>query len=242
MSYDLIIVISDTHFPYSHRDTFPFLKKLIQDTGFNPLNKKHRCIHIGDETTGHGWSYHEKNPSLPNSDKELELALKDMKELYKLFPQCDVIESNHGSLAERKRKSAGIPKHWLKTYKDAYEAPDAWQWHRNLRIELDKGAPFNFFHGLGSNAWAEALKLGESLVQGHHHTKLYAHAEYLQSHKAVIQALQVGCLVDDSNPDFDYNKNSALRPKLGCGIIVRGWARAVPLLLTRQGRWVGRLF
>lgn len=237
MRYSTILIISDTHFPYHHRDTIPFLKKLKRDIDFDV--SKDLCVHIGDEISASAWSYHEKDQSLVNADKELELATECMKELYKLFPYCTVIESNHGSLAKRKAKSGGIPTYWLKSYKDALQAPDGWQWVPSFRADLPSGQPVNFFHGLRSNAFAEALTLGESLVQGHHHTQLNVRKEYVHALKKTIFALQVGCLVDDKSPEFDYNKNIAKRPALGCGVILNGNPIPILMPLNHHGRWLG---
>jgi hypothetical protein len=234
------LIISDTHAPDEHLDTIPFLKSVLKEFDLNP--KKHFMCHIGDETNGQGWHFHGKgHQSLPNSDQEFEQGLKFMQKLYAIFPYMEVLKSNHGSLAERQAQATGIPSYWLRNYKDAYEAPDGWQWHDWLRITLDNGEPLNLVHGLGSNVWNEALKLGESLIQGHHHTKLFTHSQYMQNLKCKIQAMQVGCLINDKSRVFDYNKILAERPKIGCGVIKNNILIPVPLYMKANGRWTGSL-
>ena len=65
-----ILIISDTHFPFHHKDTFDFLTKLKSET------KPDLVIHIGDEIDGHAWSYHESENDSYGPDKEFELALE----------------------------------------------------------------------------------------------------------------------------------------------------------------------
>ena len=104
-----ILVISDTHAPYMHKDAVAFLKKVKQK--YAPT----AVVHIGDEVDGHSWSYHEKANGLPNPDKELCLAIAQLQPLYKLFPEVAVCESNHGSLHIRKSRSSIFPCNTLET-------------------------------------------------------------------------------------------------------------------------------
>lgn len=239
MGYEKILIISDTHCPFDHQDAIPFLKAVKKSMDFK--DGKDLCVHIGDEISAGAWSYHEKDQSMPGPDDEMDLAIGRLKEYYRLFPDVTVLESNHGSLAYRKAKSGNIPSQWIKSYRDALQAPASWTWTKHLRVSLASGEPVNFFHGLRTNAFAEALVLGESLVQGHHHNALYIRKEWVPAIKQVLFGMQVGCLINDKSPEFDYNKNTAKRPALGCGIIYRGSPRVMPLRLNYQGRWLGRL-
>lgn len=240
MKHRNVLVISDLHCPEEHTDAFSFIKYVAREMSFDPFVDL--CVNIGDEITGHAWSYHEKDPSMPSADEELERAIKSLKPFYKLFPKCVVIESNHTSLAKRKAKTASIPSSWMKDYREALQAPKDWQWVPSLRINTYGSEVVNFYHGLKQNVFNEALVLGESLVQGHHHTKLHVRSEYVQALRKVVFGMQVGCLINDRSRDFDYNKKTAQRPALGCGVIIKGKPRIVPLLLSPQGRWLGRLF
>jgi len=90
-----ILVISDLHFPFSHPDTITFLGA-VKDK-----YKPDRVISIGDEIDAHAMSFHTHDPDLLSPSSELELAKKYLSVLYRLFPNVDVMESNHGSLITR---------------------------------------------------------------------------------------------------------------------------------------------
>lgn len=244
MTYSYILIISDTHFPYEHPDTIPFLAK-IQDELFRKNQKSSHgndslVIHIGDETDGAAWSYHEKSVKLFNSDQEHDHAVSKLKALYKLFPKTMVLESNHGALAKRKANTSGIPTKWLKDYREALESPSGWSWHPSLQIDTPT-RPFHFVHGYTSKAHIAVKHMGVSLVQGHHHSDLYAYKVYDPKLKDLLVAMQVGCLINDKSPAFNYNNTTAKRPVIGCGVIYKGHAIPIPMYLDRNGRWVKTL-
>ena len=61
-----VLVISDLHFPYHHKDTFPFLSKL------NKVYKPDTIVMIGDEMDWHSINVsHVINPDLPSPADEL---------------------------------------------------------------------------------------------------------------------------------------------------------------------------
>ena len=65
MKHKSILVISDLHIPYHHRDSFEFLKA---------LKKKYKpdlVVNIGDEIDCHALSFHDSNPDLPSAGDEL---------------------------------------------------------------------------------------------------------------------------------------------------------------------------
>ena len=53
-----ILIISDTHIPYHHKDVIAFLK------GIKKKYKPDRIIHIGDEIDSHAISFHDSDPDL----------------------------------------------------------------------------------------------------------------------------------------------------------------------------------
>jgi len=105
-----ILLVSDLHIPYHHKDTLKFLQHLKNK--YNPT----RVICLGDEVDHLALSYHEKETEAPSAFDELEMALPVIKQVEEMFPIMDILDSNHGSLAYRKAKTAGIPKHYLKSY------------------------------------------------------------------------------------------------------------------------------
>ena len=164
-----------------------------------------------------------------------------MKKLYKIFPDVHVMHSNHGSLHERKARSGSIPRAFIKSYKDAFEALSGWHWHPSFKADLPNGQQVMFAHGMGANAYNSAMDLGISFVQGHHHSRLEAVQKFSPFNGKNIFGMTVGCLIDDTAYSFRYNKTTASRPKIGCGLILNGAPVPVPMLLNRNGRWTKKL-
>ena len=129
-----VLIISDLHAPYYHKDTVCFLSEIKR------LFKPDRIILTGDEADYHCLSFHDSDPDLPFSpSSELEKTIEKLDPIYKLFPTADILESNHGSMAYRKGKHHGIPRHILKDYRDVLNAPITWRWHSELVIKLSDG-------------------------------------------------------------------------------------------------------
>ena len=77
-----VLVISDLHFPYHHKDTFPFLSKL------NKVYKPDTIVMIGDEMDWHSINVsHVINPDLPSPADELLGGRALCKQLEKIFPK-----------------------------------------------------------------------------------------------------------------------------------------------------------
>jgi metallophosphoesterase superfamily enzyme len=89
------------HIPYHHPDTIRFLKAIKKK--YKPT----RVICVGDEVDKHAMSFHDSDPDLPSAGDELNEAIKYLKQLYKVFPRVDLVDSNHGSMVYRKGKHHG---------------------------------------------------------------------------------------------------------------------------------------
>jgi len=113
MIYKSVLIISDTHIPYSVPELLPFLKQLKKK--YKNFDK---VIHIGDEVDKHAMSFHDSDPDLPSAGDELKISLPMIKELEKLFPQMDLMDSNHGSLVYRRALKHGIPKAYIRKYNE----------------------------------------------------------------------------------------------------------------------------
>lgn len=232
--YKTILVISDLHFPFHHKDTFPFYQKLKQKL------KPDLVVSVGDEVDGHAWSYHEDDQASRGPDREFELALGYMRDFYKIFPECAVMHSNHGSLHERKAKSAKIPRAFIKSYKEAFDAPPDWHWHPEYKVYMENGEQVLFHHGMGANAFTNAMDLGVSMVQGHHHGRLEAIQRFSPFLQKNIFGMTVGCSIDPQAYAFAYGKNHSKRPKIGCGAIIDSTPVPIPMILNKKGRWNGK--
>lgn len=230
--YKSVLVISDLHCPYGHKDTLRFLAaaklKYAPD----------KIISVGDEIDWHSISFHDSDPNLKSPGDELAAAVKQMKKLYSLFPNVTVLESNHGSLVLRKAVSNGLPREVFKSYNEVLEAPSSWKWVHDLIIETPLG-PVYFCHGKSGTPGRLASQYGMSCVQGHFHEK--AQVSWISTPERLMFDMHVGCLVDNSSLALAYNKTNVRRPIISIGVIINGIAQIVPMVLNESGRWIGKL-
>jgi hypothetical protein len=227
-----ILVISDMHHPYAHPDTVPFLKAV------KAKYKPDTVVCIGDEIDAHAMSYHEHDPDLDSAGVELEKAIKSLTPVYKLFPKCTVVESNHGSMVLRKSKTAGIPKKAIRSYNEVLEAPKGWKWVFDTIIDTPTG-PVYFCHGKTTTPGKLASQYGMSTVQGHFHEK--AQVNYISTPEKLMFDAHTGCLADDKSLALGYNKINAKRPIVSILVILNGVPHIVPMILNRSGRWIKSL-
>jgi len=225
-----ILVIPDLHFPYAHPDSIDFLIKLkhtLQPT---------RIICGGDELDYHAMSFHDSDPDLDSSGTELLRGLGYIDTLFKTFPEMDIMESNHGSMAYRKAKHHGMPRHLLKSYNEVLGVDHNWRWHDKLIINLPDGNKCCFAHSLGADVLRASQSIGMSLVQFHHHSQF--ELRYWQNHHTLNFAITSGCLIDDTSYAFAYNKLQIKRPIMGVVFIENSLPYLIPMI-TKEGRWIG---
>jgi len=221
------------HLPYHHKDMVAFL---------GAIKKKYspdRVVCIGDEVDYHAISFHASDPELFSPSDELAHAIYHMKKIYKLFPQCDVIDSNHGSLVYRKAKAMGLPRNVFKSYNDILCAPKLWRWHNDLVLTLSDGNKVYFHHGKTSAPAKLSKNMSMNCVQGHYHSRF--EVMYWANPSGLFWDMRVGCLIDDKSMAFHYNKTTMDRPIIGCGIIVDGHPQLIPMVLDKKGKWIGEL-
>lgn len=226
-----IAVISDLHIPYHHPDSVPFLCAIKEK--YEP----DKWVCIGDEVDKHGLNFHGQDPDLLSAGDELLASREILQDFYSLIPELDILESNHGSLAMRKAFAAGIPKAYMKTYREVLGAPDKWRWHMDLCLRMSDGNLVYFHHGKVSDVMKLSQNLGMSAVQGHYHNSFQV--RYWGSPVGLFWGLQVGCLIDDKALAFNYNKVTLKRPIIGMGIIIDGQPHLLPMVLDKDGRWNG---
>jgi len=107
-----ILVISDMHVPYHHKDSIEFLREIKKEY------KPDMIVNIGDLLDFHAISMHEHNPDLFSAGHELKEARKYIKELEDIFPKMVEVDSNHSSLVYRRALKFGMSKEFLKDYGD----------------------------------------------------------------------------------------------------------------------------
>lgn len=213
-----ILLISDLHSPYSHKDALKFLKSLKEK--YNPT----RIICLGDETEGAKLSYHEHDADLPSAGDELKAAQKFLKQLEELFPRMDILNSNHGSLVYRKAKTHGIPMHYIKNYNDILGVGEGWQWYDELIVDLPNGQKVYMHHGKSANALKVSQTMGMNYVCGHFHNSFGI--QYWSSPSGLFWTMNSGCLIDNKALCFAYNKLGTTRPIIGTSLIID----SVPIL------------
>lgn len=228
-----ILIISDLHAPYNHPDAIDFLRAIKKKY------KPDRVISVGDEVDKHALSFHDSDPDLMSAGDELVAAREVLEPLYKLFPEMDLVDSNHGSMVYRKALASGIPQAYIKEYGDVLEAPYGWVWHHDLTIEMSDGEKAYICHGKTTNVLKLSQSMGMSAIQGHYHESF--NIQYWGNPNGLYWGFQVGCLIDDHSLAFKYNKVNMKRPLIGCGIIINGHPKLLPLVKDRSGRWIGEL-
>jgi hypothetical protein len=227
-----ILVISDLHCPYQHPDAVRFL------TACKAKYKPDTVVCIGDEADFHALSYHDSNPDLSAAGDELEAAIQALRPIYKLFPKCTVIESNHGSMVLRKALTGGIPSKAIRNYNEVLDAPKGWKWVDDLILHTEVG-PVYFCHGKAAAAGKLASQYGMSTVQGHYHEKAQVH--YISTPEKLMFDLHTGCLANDKSLALQYNKINPKRPIVSIAVIINGIPSIVPMILTKNGKWTGKL-
>jgi hypothetical protein len=232
MKKQTILVISDMHHPYGHPDTYEFLKT-IKET-YKPTD----IVCIGDEVDFHDSSFHDSDPDLDSAGIELEKAITSLKPIYKLFPVCTVVESNHGSMMLRKAKAGKLPRKAIKSYNEILDAPKGWKWVFDTIIQTPIG-PVYFCHGKTGSPGKLASQYGMATVQGHFHEK--AQISYISTPEKLMFDAHTGCLADDNSLALGYNKINPKRPIVSVLIIVNGIPQLIPMILKKGGRWIGRL-
>ena len=230
MKRQSILVISDYHAPYNHPDAYAFL--VACKAKYKPTD----VVCIGDEVDYHALSYHDSDPDLPSASDELKQAVIELKKLYKLFPSCVVVDSNHGSMIYRKGKTAGMPSAIFKTYNEVLSAPKTWVWRFDHIVQTPLGPVF-FCHGRSGVAGRLASLYGMSTVQGHYHEK--SQITYISTPERLMFDAHTGCLADDKSLALSYNKINPKRPIMSILVIENGIPQIIPMVLKKGGRWVG---
>ena len=224
-----VLVISDLHIPYHHQDAFEFLKA---------LKKKYKpdlIVNIGDELDHHAISMHEHNPDLMSAGDELKQSKEYVRDLEKIFPRMTLVHSNHSSLVYRRALKYGLPKDYLKSYNEFLGVGDGWKWVDDLTVTLSDGSRCFFTHGISADVLKVSAQYGMNSVQGHFHTKFSI--GYFSNPDALIWGMQVGCLINQKSMAFDYAKNFKSRFIVGCGMIIDGQPKLMPMVLDKDGRW-----
>lgn len=233
--YRSIVVMPDLHAPYHHKDSLPFMKAVLK--AFKP----ELVVNLGDEADKHAMSFHDSDPNLMSAGDELEATRLVLAKFLKIMPNVLLCDSNHGSMHYRKAKHHGIPVQYLKDYRDILfpeGGAEGWVWAENWRVNTPLG-PVLFKHQPSGPILNDAAHNQCNLMVGHHHGNFSV--EYTASSSHIYWGAYSGCLIDKDSYAFAYGKHSLRKPVIGCTVILEGRPMLVPMLLGKDGRWVGRL-
>jgi hypothetical protein len=232
LAKEIVQIISDTQYPFSHPDHLPFLEA-VKDR-YQPT----QVVHIGDEVDFHALSDYDPDPDGDSAGREFKRAMEDMQRLYEVFPEVKACISNHTARPFRRAYKYGIPKAFLREYAEFLAAPKGWQWQRKYVID-----DVAYEHGEGCSGKLGHLKAAEqnmqSTVIGHIHS--HAGVAYGANPKLLYFGMNVGCLIDKDAYAFAYGTNMKTKPVLGCGVVVQGIPTFIPMVLKKGGRWVGKV-
>lgn len=229
-----ILIIGDLHAPFNHKQAIDFLRAVKNK--YKPT----KVVQVGDEIDGQSWSFHSHSPDLPAPGDELKLAIKELQPLYSMFPNMDILESNHGSLVFRKQVDCGLPKEVIKSYRDILGAPLGWNWHDDLVLTMPNGKLLYFHHSRDSRILKTSQGLGMSSVAGHLHSLMSV--EYWATPLSLNFAVQSGCLIDKKSIAFEYCKTTLKKPMLGCVVIIDSIPHIIPMVVNNENKWDGKVY
>lgn len=232
MSKHTVIAIGDLHCPFEHQDAVEFLKAV--KTRFKPT--VNMCM--GDEADMCALSNFEHDPDGLSAGDELEKTVEHLQPIYKLFPEMYVCTSNHTARPFRQAHKHGIPKAFIKDYREFLQAPKGWKW-----ADVHEVDGIWYEHGEGFTGQQAAIKSAlqnmNSTVIGHVHS--FAGIQYSANPKHLVFGFNVGCLIDHKAYAFAYGKKMKAKPIIGVGIIEKGVPQFLPMTLDKHGRWTGKL-
>jgi hypothetical protein len=207
---EVVGVIGDTHFPFVHPNYIHFLEDTFRKYRVT------RIVHIGDMCDFHAISRHQTETDAVDAMTELKLARAQIDLYTKTFPKVDLTLGNHCLIPIRQAASLGIPREFLKGFKELWKLPVGWNVDEQIIIN-----DVLYEHGinaLGANgALNKAVNAMQSCVIGHAHSG--GGCQYKSNSKSIIFGLNVGCGVDIDAYAFAYGKYNKNRETLGCGIV-----------------------
>ena len=232
------LIIPDLQAPFHHEDALHFLKSVRDE--FLP----DEVVCIGDEFDFYWLSDYGTDPDFDNPEGEYYKARAFWQSLFKEFPKGVGVHSNHvkGRL-DRKRKSAKLPTHFLRSLEEIIGAPEGWKW---VDEYITQGTVCRHGHADGKSAKVNLEKINHfnlftdakpyNLCLGHHHTLIGSTDVPMGQHVAWMAFS--GSLIDRKAHAFRYTNKP---PMLGCGMIRDGRFFPVIMKLDKNNRWVGEL-
>ena len=207
------LAISDMHEPFCKEG---YMEHCME------IAKKYECtriVLIGDEVDLCGIGQWEKDPDGFSAGSEAAMAHEKMKLWYKAFPEAYVCIGNHTARPFRMARTSGIPKKFIKSYEEAWEAPSTWKWAENWEFD---GVLYT--HGTGFSGANAAIRIAtrhrQNTVIGHIHSE--AGIQYSASKIDLVWGMQLGGALDDSSYAAYYAKDQLKKSIVGCGVVLEG--------------------
>lgn len=218
-----ILVYGDIHAPYHHPDTLDFLRDTART--YSP----DRIIDLGDDLDMYTVSDYPKDiEHEDNWNAEFKKGRKFIQQLGTLFPDQEVLSSNHCDRAYKKSRVAGVPREFLIPFLKVIDAPVGWRLKDYIRLTVDSTRQHWLFqHTMISGSLEAAKNLGVSVCLGHSHTKFGIQSFHNGFNH--LYGVDAGCLISDKGSPFAYNKNQIGRPIRGCVVILEGIPQLVPM-------------
>ncbi len=232
MSFKRILVISDMHLPYQHKDAIRFLTEIKKE--FKP----DFIVNIGDLLDFHAINMHTHDPDLYSAGMELDSSKEYIKQIEDIFPNVTEVDSNHSSLVYRRALKYGMSRKFLRDYGE-FLGTKKWKWVDDLTLTMSNGQRCFFTHGRSADILKVSQTMGMSAVQGHYHTKFLI--SYWANPDHLFFAMNVGCLINQKSMAFNYARNFKTRFILGCGIIINGVPRLLPMVINDKGNWINQI-
>lgn len=213
-----VLWIPDLHAPFIREGVLEFCKE-------NQLRYNCGTVRFaGDVIDGHAWNYHEHDPDGKSVGDELEAARAQLIPWYKAFPNATVCMGNHDLLIQRKAKTIGLSKHFIKDFGEVIGAPKSWEF--GLEFRQDNVI---YKHGNVGDAFKVAKESRMSTCQGHFHAKTFV--QWSVSEKDAIFGMQIGWGAERDSYAFDYGKSFANKPIISLGVVLdRGRTPIVKLM------------
>ena len=154
-----ILVISDMHIPYQHKDSLNFLREIKKQ--FKP----DFIVNIGDLLDFHAINMHTHDPDLYSPGHELNASKVIVKELEFIFPKMIEVDSNHSSLVYRRAVKFGMSRQFLKDYGD-FLGTKKWKWIDDLTLKMSNGKKCFFTHGRSAACFKSISNYGNECNAG----------------------------------------------------------------------------
>jgi len=237
-----VLAIADTQAPFEHQDYLKFLVAVGVKYGIlrrpGKLEKNGLVIHAGDEQDQHTLGSFDPDPDGMSGGEELTAAQRSLMPYFEAFPDVKVCISNHTDRIFRKAFRHGIPRGYLKDYREFLKAPKGWEWQDKWTVD-----GVRYIHGEGYSGQLGALNAAKDAMKptviGHLHSD--AGIQFWANEDQLLWGMNVGCGIDKSKYAFHYGKKLRRKPILSCGVILKGQPLLIPMWLDRRGRWTGKV-